>query len=283
MPQSSDTTVLPTGVQTQDHPEGTSVGFDIEAFDTAIAAHGVELVHYRAFINPVGMIDKYDSRRPNPDHSGASNGMQYIKVGCLSALMIGNSKELKAWTGGVLHGGMAQITPARFYKDGKTRVRLHERDRLYLATESTLVLHQQLVEAHETGRDRLQFPVVEVQDVMDADGIMYKCGDDFQIVEGDIVWNQGKGPRANIELTVGKVYGIRYLYRPHWYVDHLTHEIRVAQYVDMLGARHVEQMPQCAIVAREYVYLNENNDEKVPNPKPSRQVQAPRNDYFGPR
>jgi hypothetical protein len=48
----------------------------------------------------------------------------------------------------------------------------------------------------------------------------------------------------------------------------------------MLGNRHIEMMPQTAAVQREYVYLNEKNDQEA---KPSpRQQQSPKTDYFEP-
>jgi hypothetical protein len=272
------------GIRTLDLPNGVSIAFDIDAFDEAIRAHGVRFVHYRAMRNPVGMVDRNDSRRPDPDHSGASNGMLYTKAGCFTALFTGNTKELKAWAGGALHAGLAQITPARFYDTCPTeRVYLQEKDRLYLETESVLVPCQQLVEVHATGRDRLQFPAQKVQDLVDAQGVRYTEGMDFDLVEGDVVWRPGKTPAPNAELNKGRVYGVRFLFRPHWYVEHMMHETRVAQWEDILGNRKVEPMPQAAAVQREYVYLNEKNDPEAKNQPSKRQEQAPPTSQFGPR
>lgn len=257
-----------------------SNAFDAQAFDDNIRAHGVTFVHYRAMRNPVGMVDKNDSRRPDQDESGPSNGMVYTKAGCVTALFIGNSKHLRAMESGLINNATAQITPARCYDGTEERVFLHPMDRLYLQEESILVTHQQLNEVSETGIDRLKFPAAHVQDLVDAQNISYKCGTDFDVKEGKIHWKQGKGPGINTEINRGRVYAIRYLYRPHWYVDHMLHEIRVAQALDNNGESTTINMPQAAVVNREYVYLNTDNNSPEDT---DRETVAPRDGGFGPR
>lgn len=265
-------------IVTFDLPNKLSSAFDLDAFDELVQAHGVRFVHYRGMPNPVGLVDLYDSRRPDPDHSGASNGMVYTKAGCVTCMFSGNSKDLRAMEGGVLNAANAQITPTRYYEGTKEYVYLAPMDRLYLAEESVLVTVAHKVEAHATGRDRLRYPAVQVLDVMDAKGLRYRCGDDFGVEDGQIVWAPGRAPEP------GRIYAVRYLHRPYWYVDRLTHEVRVAQYEDfMTGERKTMRMNQCAIIQREHVFENEQKDELAPDPASPRQARGPRDGGLGPR
>lgn len=274
---------LPTAkeVNTLDVPNGLSVAFDIDAFDEHIRAHGVAFKHYRAMLNPLGLLAKNDSRRPDPSHGNISNAMVYTCAGVVTALLVSNSKNVQKFEGGLLNAATASLTPARFYDDAGSRVYLSPFDRLYLCDETVLVTRMQLVEAHETGVDRLDFPAVEVLDIMDARGVRYKQETDFCVKDGNIHWC-GNQPGINVEAGKGVVYGVRYLYRPHWYVDQLMHEIRVAQYEDPItGERRVEQMPQAAIVKREHVYLDQQNDPEAP--ASPRQAPAPASGSFSAR
>lgn len=252
-----------------------SVAFDVEAFDEAIMAHGTEFIHYRAMRNPVGMVDKYDSRRPDQDLSDASNGMIYTKAGCLRAIMTGNTKDVKNFTGGLLDAGTAQITAPRFYDDGESSVYLAPFDRLFLKEDTVLVRGSQFNNVTAQGIDRLKFPLAQVLDLVDADNIRYSCGKDFTLnSSGNIVWRD-TGPK------IGKVYSCTYLYRPHWYVDHLSHEIRIVQNETIYGERTMVKMPQTAIVQREYVFRNEFQDSESEDSP--RKVAPPEEGSFGPR
>ncbi len=261
-----------------------SVAFDLDALDELLAAHGVELVHWRAMVNPAGMVDRHDSRRPGEDHVAASNGMVYTKAGCFTGSLLGNTKELRAATGGLLDAAVAQMTAPRFYDcragESQRRIYLHTKDRIYLREESILVVHQQLGEVSATLVDRLRFPVVEVQDLMDSDGLRFEEGVDFEVADGNVAWLR---PPAPSQDGKPKVYGVRYLYRPFWYVERMIHDIRVAQNLGVDGEREMHKAQQMVLVQREYVYRAENQDPEAPNPDSPRQAPAAPDGSFGAR
>jgi hypothetical protein len=265
-----------------------SVAFDSDAFDLAVEAHGPVLEHWRAMKSPLGLIDKFDSRRPDETHGviggeAESGGMIFTKAGCVSALFTSNSKDLRTFDGGYLSNATAQITPARFYKNGDP-VYMAPFDRLFVEDCSVLVTHQQLVEAHATGRDRLNFLAVQVQDVVDASGVRYNAGADFDVVGGQIVWKGTNRPGTDPNSEIGKIYAVRYLYRPFWVVDSLMREIRLAQTENpFTGERKTVRMPITVRVQREYVFLSENKDPQASNPDSPRQVPGPRDGQLGPR
>ena len=236
-------------------PIALSASFDLQAFQDGIRAHGLRFTHWRGLRNPVGIIDKYDSRRPNPDSPLAVNGMYYFKAGVVIALAIGNTKETKASDGGMVDASTCQFTPMNEYEDSGKRVFLAPFDKLYLEEESVLVTRHELVEASPTGIDRPKFPAIEVLDCIDSKGIVYHQCTDFDIgLEGQILWKD-KRPGQEVDTGKGVVYGIRYVYRPHWYVARLIHEIRVVQQEDFLtGNRKTVQAPQSALIHREYFF-----------------------------
>jgi hypothetical protein len=264
----------------QSIPEG-SVAFDQDAFDEAIRAHGVQFIHYRGMRSPGGLVDKYDSRRPEEDHVGGSNGFVYTKAGQFTGLMIGNSKNQKGTPQGLLDMANCQMTSPKTYDCGKL-IYLAPFDRLYLAETSVLVVHWQLVEPHPTGTDKLRFQAIEVQDLIDSDGVRYTTSDYCVTHNGQIKWLTQKRPGMNPDTGKGKVYTVRYLYRPYWYIDRLVHEIRMTQQENPLtGERTTIRMPQTASLQREYVFENEEQDSQLPDSP--RQAPVPEDGQFGPR
>ena len=53
---------------------------------------------------------------------------------------------------------------------------------------------------------------------------------------------------------------MRYKYNAHWYITEIPNEVRVTQGVDENGKTFPERMQYSAIIQREYVYYNQNND-----------------------
>lgn len=259
--------------------QGLAVGFDPAAFDEAIRSQGVQLVHYRAMRCPVGLVDRYDSRRPHEDHAGCSNAHVYTEAGIVTCLFTGVSDEKKRDDIGFIDGSTVQVTSPRFYDDSTQVVQVAPFDRFYLKETSVTVPHYQLVEAHVTGRDKLSFPVVDVVDLMDASGRRYGPGD-FTVEDGKIVWEGGPGFDAL--RNKGTIYAVRYNFRPYWYVSRLLHQVRVAQ-IDTLVERVVVRMPQHFVLTREIVFENEQKDDLAVDPASPRQVKGPLDGAFGPR
>lgn len=235
--------------------------FDLQSFLDGIKAHGVRFIHYRGMRNPIGIIDKYDARRPNPDSPLSVNGMYYTKAGTVTALCIGNTKETKASDAGLVDSSTAQFTPLIDYEDTQKRVFLAPYDKLYLEEESIRVSRHELIEASLTGIDKPKFPAIEVLDCVDSRGNVYHQCSDFEVTsQGLIKWGERR-PGQEIDTGKGVVYSIRYVYRPHWYVARLIHEIRTIQQEDYLtGQKRMVQAPQSALIQREFFFENEASD-----------------------
>ena len=248
-------------VQGIQFPTAMSVTLDLTAFNDAIKAHGLRFIHLRAMRNPVGLIDKFDSRRPNPDTPLATNGMVHTRAGVVTGLALGNTKEVKASDAGMVDAAVCQFTPLNTYEDTGKRVFLAPYDRLILEEESVLVTRHELVESSPTGIDKPKFPVIEILDCIDSNGIRYHQCDDFNVSQdGLIIWKDRR-PGQNVDSGKGVVFGIRYVYRPYWIVVRLIHEIRMVQQEDFLsGRRFMAQAPQSALLNREYYFESEAAD-----------------------
>lgn len=263
-----------------------AVSFDPEAFDDFIASHGIEFVHWRAMPCPVGMVDPDDiMRRPHDHHQNCSNGNVYTRVGEFTTSFISNSSDFKLIDPGLLDGSTVTICVPRFYDDPEGQpVSVSTLDRVYLKQEEITVTTKHVFAHHTTGRDRLQFPVVRVLDLMDSNGVRYQQGVDFEVVGGQLVWGDRR-PGVDSKTNKGLVCSAVYSYRPFWYVKSLPHEVRVAQVEDAdTGARRVIQMPQAAMLQREYVYEKEQRDARAPqDPKLAGVKPGPESGGFGPR
>jgi len=272
------------------------ISFDNDAFDAMLRSQGVKLVHYQAMRCPVGMTALDDNRRPHEDHAGCTNGFIYKKVGVITALFVGNSKHKNPSDLGYWDGSTVQVSFPRYYDqaedcpaDDKQEIFVAPFDRFYLHEESIVVPTWQLFLHHESGIDRLKYPPIKVQALMDSQGISYTEGADFVMFSNQLKWigrqpseQMTVGPGLTTALapdgtdptdiaginiqnsgdsTRGSVCSVRYLYRPFWYVGQIIHEIRVTQETNAYGDRSLKRAPQQVMLHREYVPLTKQADE----------------------
>lgn len=266
----------------------TRISFDVEAFDEAVRSHGVKLVHYQALRCPVGMTDMDDNRASHDDHEGCTNGFLYDKVGCVTALFIGNSKHKNPADIGFWDGSTVQVSTPRFYDNPDCKpFMVAPFDRFYLDEEIEVVAWQLFIH-HASGRDRLKYPVKHIQSLVDARGERYAEGVDFDIKQEQIFWRDGRRPAVNFDADPdrGAVCAVRYTYRPWWYVGQVLHEVRVSQATGDDGTRSIQRMPQSLMLHREYVPLTRDQEEPGTGGIDSdalRTVLGPLNGGFGPR
>lgn len=258
----------------------TTVSWDEDAFDVLIRSQGAKLVHWRAMPCPVGLSDRYDVRRTTHDHSGCSNGHIYTRAGEVTCLFTNNGNKMDQHDTGLMSGGTATVTAPFNYDDSDVKVvDVIPFDRFYLVEDSILVPHTQRVEHHVTMHDRLDFPVVEVVDIIDSQNIRHGS-DEYDIVNGQIVWKKSLG--YDLVADRGTIYSIRFMYRPYWYVKNLQHQVRVAQ-IETPDGRVAKRWPQQWTMVREYIFEKEENDALAVDPNSARQVKGPRDSSFGPR
>lgn len=273
-----------------EQPE-VALTFDLEAFNEAIRSQGVKLVHYRAMRCPVGMVDLDDNRRPHPHHEGCFNAFIYEKAGCITALMTSNNKKKSLEDVGFVDFSSVQSTFPQTYDNSTDKLIIAPFDRFYLSEETANVVMWQTFKHHESGIDRLKYPVECVQGpIVDSRGERYYQNVDFTVSEGQIKWKSrrpageidvGPGMSNGFGTDHGAVCSIRYTYRPYWYVGAIPHELRFGQVQDGFE-RHPVRAPQMAVLHREYVAQNTEQEAKVSSTSEElRKVTAPMYGGFG--
>lgn len=257
-----------------------SISFDSEAFNEFLNTQGVRLVHHKALRCPVGMTDVDDNRQPHADHEGCSNGFIYYKAGIVTGAMQGNSNSQSSGDLGFTESTYITVSFPQYYDGTTDKISMAPFDRFYLdesEPEARITVPTwHLVTAHQSRMDKLYYPAVSVEKLVDFRGIEYKEGQDFCIHDGQIKW-LGNWPGYQLDVGRGAIYSIRYSYRPHWYLTRLLHEVRVAQ-IDTLDGRVLMRMPQQALLCREFVHTNSSTSE---NADSSRQAPEPTEGGWG--
>lgn len=266
-----------------DMPVNDTVHLDVGYIDNFVDGQGITFLHYRAIPCPVGLGDPYDIRKIHEDHEGCSNGFIYEYAGEVVCTFVGNGKQFQWQDVGLTTDASAQVTVSRYYNNTQDEVFLSPNDRFYLKESKALVVTFQKFEHNQSGFDRVRFPVVAVELLIDSDGKRYGSGD-FTVTNGQIQWLGKNRPSADPKTGKGQACAIRYRYVPFWYVSRILHEIRVVQAVDpATGVHGTQRMPSSVLLQREYMFQNEDNDPRAPDPSSGRQVTAARRGSFGPR
>lgn len=260
-----------------------AVSFDADAFNEFLNVQGIRLIHCKALRCPVGMTDIDDNRKPHEDHEGCSNGFLYYKAGIVTVGMQGNGNSTSSHDMGLMEHSHITATFPQFYDQTDTPVSIAMFDRFFLDEQELdakiLVPTWHLQVAHQSGLDKLMYPAVWVEKLVDMNGVEYKQDEDFCVHNGLIKWT-GKRPGYQIDVKRGAIYSIRYHYRPYWYCSQLLHEIRVAQ-IDTFDGRALKRMPQQILLSREHTFTNENVDRDAKDSTSARQTQVPNDGGWG--
>jgi hypothetical protein len=234
------------------------LSFDLTANDTIIEQQGILFNHFQAMECPLGLVDRYDSRAEHVMHDTCQNGMIYTFAGKVYATYSSNSADKTLRTQGEIDSSTAMFTLKRTYEDCGDTVTVGVYDKLEFVEQPPLIVERQRVQYNPlTNIDRLQYPITTVQNLIDANGIPYAQGTDFNIVNGNIVW-VGNRPGINTDSNRGVVYQVRYLYQPWWIVKSMTKDIRVSRQNN--GSDSQLAKSNIAIICqREFQYMNEQN------------------------
>lgn len=234
--------------------------FDKDAFDHLIRSQGVKMVHYRAIPDPRGLSARGDNHGTGTNRQSI-DGYLYKEAGEVTCFLSSNSNTPRAAESSILEHATAYITAPDFYDDKPDcPVLLSSWDRFYLKDIEIRSVTSQEIEASQTGTDILQFPATCVEHIIDAHGIEYAEGKDFEITpEGHIRWIGQNRPGFDPVVGRGRVYAIRFRYTPFFVVNRLLHEIRVSQVTNpSTGKRSLERMPYQVQVVREYIFRDMN-------------------------
>jgi hypothetical protein len=279
----------PTGIQVDTINRNASYvqpSFDLRKQDQFVTSFAVDFKHYKAMPSPIGKNDRGDYRRNDAVDTITSNGMIYTCAGVFSATMTDNSREQRRQEGGVVDPAQSRLVMPRYYN----KVGLADGDTIYLAPGDRLYIADPNADAKVPNYQEMDyvpgepsvpmFPIAVLDGpIIDSRNQTYTPGVDFVIDKcGNIQWlPDGKNPGINPDTGKGRIFSVRYLYNAFWYVHSMPKEVRLTN-VTTGGVRSPQRMPSYALILREYVFHNQNNNDKKnnnPRPTPSRQVQEP--------
>jgi len=275
----------PTGTQIELNLQEYQISFDPKAFDDFVRSQGIWLTHYRQVPDPRGMASRGDNRDVLNLRPQDSDGFIYEKAGRFQALFSSNSANVSQKDIGELSISTAYLTLPMLYPDTGEPIYITHWDRLFLEDIEIQVLNVQFLETRREGVDRLQYPAVFVETLIDTDGKRYKQDVDFIITEdGDIKWTGNNRPNFNPKSGRGHVYAIRYRYTPYFVVSRLIHEIRVSQVTmnAFSATRQLERMPYQVEVYREHVFRDNNVSPRSSIPDSRYQNSPERGGAVGP-
>lgn len=240
--------------------DGKMPAFNVDAFNNAINAHGVQMIHYKASPCVLGQRDLSDTlNKAHPPHHGCSYGYFYEpQVSPLTVLFTSASQSFQILDPGLLSGGTAMVTFPKFYDSPpgngpndannplvpQKEVVMAVQDRLYFKDPVGSVINMERVAKSNGVEDFLAFPALEIETILDSNGVKYKPSD-YAIQNGNVLW-VGNRPDA------GTIYSIRYSYQCFYVIGKILHEIRVVRAVNPItGERSLVRMNYSALANRE--------------------------------
>jgi hypothetical protein len=231
---------------------------------------GIRFFHYVAVQDPLYKVRSGDLRHSfdqeenaqfaDDDRFQRENGFIYFKAGIVFGIFSNGTKDLKYLKAGLYTDAGATMSINRYYLDTNQHIQISENDKLIpceLPKEFyTTITHS--VDHNPTGIDRLQFKSYLVTHFIDADGKIYIQDVDFNVVNGYIKWINGR-PRPGLDpiSSRGMVCGVRYTYKPFYYIKLVLHDIRIKPVINTnTNEITTKAGPILVQVQADWVYLN---------------------------
>lgn len=256
-------------------PEQYNVPFESVKSDGSVEGSfinntGIRFHHYVAVQDPLYKVQSGDMRHSfdqeenqqfeDTDRFHRDNGFIYFKAGIIFGIFMNGSKNLRYLTpAGLYTDAGATMSLNRYYLDTGKHIRMSENDKLIpceLPKEFyTTISHS--FDHNPTGIDRMQFKVDEVSQLIDSAGRIYIQDVDFTVDCGYIKWIDGRDrPGLDPVSNRGRVCGIRYTYRPFYFVKLVIHDIRIKPEIDTATNEIVAKAGPVLVQAQaDWVYL----------------------------
>jgi hypothetical protein len=250
-----------------------SVAMNPHAINSFISGLGVRFMHFQAVQDPL-----YKSSESDPRHSfnqqdnymfensnvfTRENGFLYFPKKVVLGIFMNNSKNLRNIDPGLYSDSGATVSFNRFYEGTDEVVEFSEYDKLVPCECPTefFTTSLQEFEHNPTGIDRLQFPAEAVRILIDSDRKTYQQNVDFQLISGQVKWNEGKAPGYNKTTGKGKVCSIRYTYRPYMYIKMVLHDIRVRPEISDISTGETKTTASGMLcqLQRDFIFLDKRN------------------------
>jgi len=225
------------------------VGVNPLAYEDLIRGHGIRMVQSKPI--PCPNQRTLNGGDHDPACTRCHNGFIYYGDKEFVGVFMGNSLQKNFGMNGVWdYDNATIILPAKDSSGVEMDFNYFDQIRI----PGKAVRYYQRVEASQTGVDRLHFPAISVEMLIDASGVSYAQGVDFELdSSGRIRWKGSSRPGYDLMLDSGSIYSIAYFTEPVFTVISLPHQIRSTQAVGEDGTGTEERYPQLAGVRRDFI------------------------------
>lgn len=225
------------------------IGVNPRAYEDLIRGHGIRMVQTKPI--PCPSQKTLNGGDHDPACQRCHNGFIYYGETEFVGVFMGNSLQKNFGMNGVWdYDNATVILPAKDASGNEMDFNYFDQIRIPGKT----VRYYQRVEASQTGVDRLHFPAVSVELLLDSSGLQYVEGVDFQIGDtGYIEWIGSRRPGYDLSIDSGHIYSIVYFTEPVFTIISLPHQIRSTQAMDESGTAVEERYPQLAGVRRDFI------------------------------
>jgi len=244
-----------------------NVTLNPQGFEELIKSQGVRMIHSRPV--PCPNVRQISS----PDHSPACNlcfnGFLYYNESNFIGAFQGNTLNRKFDAQGTWDLDEASIIiPVTDTDDEVLDVQYFDQ----IVVPDFTVRYYQRVEHSQIGIDRLQFPALTIDFVIDSTGKRFRPGVDVIVERGRLKWI-GERPGYDVALKLGRIYSVNYYTRPVFSIVGLPHQLRMAQTQGEGGpgtSNVPARFPQLAIVRKDFIPFDNQDETGSPDrPEPA--------------
>lgn len=223
------------------------------SFDQLIDNRGIRFIHRKAAPCP-NMQTVFDNSH-NPNCPICDNsGIFYYEEREIYGLFYSNSLEKNLEYQGVWEIGTAVVTLPTEYDDG-TQAEFLMYDQLVIPDFTVRMWELKEFRPATNRRQELRYAIFNVDYLASAVDDALKVfveEEDFNIVEGDIEWVEGRQPDFDKANDRGDVYVIQYYANPVYTVLQHLRELRISQEL-VNGQKIAKRLPQQVLVKRDFL------------------------------
>ncbi len=232
-----------------------------EAFDQLLENRGIRVIHRRALVCP--NVLALDTNAHTPDCPNCDNsGYMYYGDKEIVGTFSGNSMEKTFEQHGVWEIGTAVMTFPSEYPDG-VEADFQQFDRLEIPDFQVRLYELLEYEPNDNNTQSLRYDIKSVDLMISTNEgsiqvqRIFEVGIDFNIVNGAIIWVEGKQPLFDKNANRGQVVSVAYYANPIYIVLQSLRELRITQELDPdTGEKIARRMPQEVLVRRDFLVHN---------------------------
>jgi len=240
-----------------------NVTLNQNAYQELITSQGIRMFHSRPV--PCPNVRNLHSPDHVPGCNLCFNGFLYYDQREFIGVFQGNTLDRRFGANGTWDLDQASIIiPVKDQK--KSIMDVQYFDQIVIPDFS--VRYYQRIEHSQTGIDRLQFPAVSLDFVIDSRGKPYRIGTDVIVDQGRLRWINNNRPGYDPTLRRGTIYSVNYYTAPVFSIVNLPHQLRMVQTEgpDGPGTPNVpERFPQLAVVRKDFIPFDQTDKQGAPD------------------